>query len=321
MRTSLTFVAALLSAGMALAQTGGTQAAPAQGTAAPGAQAQGAAGQTSGAPRQPQAKSKAEFDDYQAAAQLTDPNQTLAAADTFVQKYPDSELKELLYVQAMNRFQQQNAAEKEIAAGRKAIAIDPTDPIPLIHVSSALVEVTRENDLDKEQRYAEAAKDAQAAITNIDSGLHVPPNAPPDQVTAVKNNIVATGYETLGVIDMNKQDFAGAETNLNKAVDAAKADPVARIYLRLSVAQDNLKKFPEALDSANKALQYAQEGTPEKNLAKQQQARLQKLVQGGGTQASVPSPQATPNPSAAPTPAGTPSTTGTAAGTVTPQPH
>ena len=49
------------------------------------------------------------------------------------------------------------------------------------------------------------------------------------------------------------------------------------VYLRLSVAQDNLKQYPQALDSANKAVQYAKDGTAQ-NLAKQQQARLQKLM-------------------------------------------
>ena len=82
-------------------------------------------------------------------------------------------------MQAMNGFAQQNRADKEIEAGRKALAIDPHDPNPLIHVASALVETTRDNDLDKEQRYVEAAKDAQAAIDNIDTGVTSRPRLRP----------------------------------------------------------------------------------------------------------------------------------------------
>lgn len=308
MRTLSAIAGVLLAAGMATAQTGGTppqtQGTPASAGAAtqPGT-TQAPAAQTA-APvhdpaKQPQAKTKEEFEAYKAGASLSDPNQILAAADQFAQKFPNSELKELLYVQAMNLFQQSNNPEKEIEAGRKAIGIDPTDPVPLIHVASALVETTRENDLDKDQRFAEAAKDAQAAIDNINTGLHIPPTVTPQQVQAVKSNIVATAYETLGVIAMHKQDFAGAEANFKKAADASSADPIARVYLRLSVAQDNEKKYADALDSANKALQYSQEGSIEKNLAKQQQARLQKLTESGST-SSVPSPGATPPPASAP---------------------
>jgi len=307
MRTLSALMAVLLSAGIARAQASGSQTPP----PAQGATTSGTQSATPPASKQPQAKTKEEFETYKAGAALSDPNQVLAAADAFAQKFPNSELKELLYVQAMNMFQQQNNAEKEIEAGRKAIAVDPTDPIPLIHVASALVEVTHENDLDKDQHYAEATKDAQAAIDNINTGLHVPPNVTPEQVTAVKNNITATAYETLGVIQMNKQDFAGAETDFKKAIDVSKSEPAARMYLRLSVAQDNQKKYSEALDSANKALQYSQEGTVEKNLAKQQQARLEKLVQSG-------SPASTPPPGAVPpaAPSGSTPPPGTA-----PQPH
>jgi len=59
------------------------------------------------------------------------------------------------------------------------------------------------------------------------------------------------------------------------------------------VAQDNEGNYPQALDSANKAVQYAPEGSAEKNLAKQQQARLQKLI-------AEKNPAATPAPATPP---------------------
>ena len=58
----------------------------------------------------------------------------------------------------------------------------------------------------------------------------------------------------------------------------SKANPEAVLYLRLSVAQDKLQQYPQALDSANKAVQYSPDGSAAQNLAKQQQARLQKLI-------------------------------------------
>lgn len=326
MRSRCAICAVVLASATVMAQAGGTQSGtppnsapaaqttPQSGTAP--ATPQTSAAQTAPAYKPPQAKTKDEFDAYKAGAALADPNQVLAAADQFAQKYPDSELKELLYVQAMNGFAQQNNAQKEIEAARKAVAIDPHDPNPLIHAASSLVEITHDNDLDKEQRYAEAEKDAQAAIDNIDTGMHIPPNVPQAQVQAVKNSILALAYETLGVIAMQKQDYADAETNFQKAVDASKAEPMARIYLRLSVAQDNEKKYAEALVNANKALQYSQQGSVEQTLAKQQQARLQKLV-GEGAEPGVPAPGATP-------PAATPGTTaqpGTPPQQQPPQPH
>ena len=64
--------------------------------------------------------------------------------------------------------------------GRKAIELNPTDPVPLVAVASALVMDTRETDMDRDARYAEASKDAQAALDDVDTGLQIPPNVPPN---------------------------------------------------------------------------------------------------------------------------------------------
>ena len=175
-----------------------------------------------------------------------------------------------------------------------------------MQVASVLAETTRDTDLDREQRLDEAAKDAQAAIDNIDTGLIVPPNAPPEKVAAAKTSILTMAYDTLGMVNLNKKDFAAAEQALLKAADTSKANPEAVVYLRLSVAQDQLKKYHKALDSANKAVQYARQGSAAQTLAKQQQARVQKLMEAGST-SSPATPAATPAPAKPATtpPAGT----------------
>jgi len=279
MRSKLGLMSLLLAASVAMGQTSGSTP-PAQG--APAASSNG--------PHQPQAKSKEEFDAYNLAKSKSDPTQLEVAADEFSQKFPNSELKVLLYVQTMTMYQQQNISSKVISTGRKAIELNPTDPVPLVAVASALVMDTRENDLDRDARFAEASKDAQAALDNIDTGLQVPPGVPPERVAAAKANIRSISYETLGVIAMNKKDYAAAEQSFQKAADLMKDQPDAVVYLRLSVAQDNQQKYSEALDSANKAVQFAADGSAEKNLAKQQQARLQKLIAEKNAAAPPPQP-------------------------------
>src|ERR1700758_920308 len=70
----------------------GTQRAHPGGQAAPGAQPTPPAGK-----RPPQAKTQPEFDAYKAAAASTDPAALEKAADDFNSKFPDSELRVLLY--------------------------------------------------------------------------------------------------------------------------------------------------------------------------------------------------------------------------------
>ena len=264
------------------------------------------------ATRQPQAKTTEEFNAYQAAAAETDPAKLEAAADAFAQKYPTSELRALLYVRDMSLYQQANNAAKVIEMGRKAIAIDATNPVSLVNTASALAETTHDSDLDRETRLNEAGKDAQGAIDNINN-LQVPPNVSADRVAQVKASILSMAYDALAVVEMDKKDYATAEQNLLKATDASKDQPEGVIYLRLSVVQDNLKKYPEALDSATKAVQYSPDGSPEQNLAKQQLSRLQKLMMSAPT----PAPGSAP----APAPSSNPNTPNPQAQTPPPQPH
>ncbi len=299
MRSRFAILTLLLAAATAMAQTQPTQNSSGQSPAQSGAQ-------KPGGHKVLQAKSQDEMKAYQDASTKTDPAQMEAAADAFAAKYPNSDLRAALYIRAMNGYGQANNSEKVIAMGRKAIAADPTNPVPLVQVGSALAEGTRDTDMDRDQRLAEAAKDAQGAIDNINN-LMAPPDAPADRVAAVKASIVTMAYDTLGMVDLDKKDYAGAEQQLQKAVDVSKAQPEAVVYLRLSVAQDQLKQYPQALDSAIKAEQYSPPGSAAQNLAKQQQARLQKLMAGAspapsGTAPVAPAPTTPPTQAPAQTP-------------------
>lgn len=306
-RSTTVLATALLATTFASAQTTTT---PAQNPPSTAPQTQSSATQTppqaapaAGNHRVLQAKSKEELDAYNAARAISEPAKAEAAANDFAAKYPTSELRAALFMNVMNLYGQANNTEKVVVAGRQAIAADPTNPIPLVQVASALAESTRDNDLDREQRLAEAAKDAQAAVDNIDTGLLAPPNADPAKVEAAKHSILTMAYDTLGMVSMDRNDYAAAVSNLQKAIDENKANPEGVLYLRLSVAQDKLQQYSQALDSANKAVQYSQPGSPALNLAKQQQERLQKLNSAGPATASPqPGPAGAPaNPSATPT--------------------
>ena len=91
--------------------------------AAQNAPAGQAAGQTAGqaaAPagkRKPMAKTQEEFAAYNAAAALTDPAHKRKLPDDFAAKFPDSELRQLLYTQVMHRYQQANNARQDDGDG------------------------------------------------------------------------------------------------------------------------------------------------------------------------------------------------------------
>src|ERR1019366_2815668 len=121
------------------------QAAPAQGTT-PGATAapQGK--------RPPQAKTQPEFDAWKTATANTDAAAAEKAADDFASKFPDSEVRVLLYQNAMRLYQSANNAEKTETMGRKVMSLDGDNPEALVIVAEVIAERTRDSDIDKDQR-------------------------------------------------------------------------------------------------------------------------------------------------------------------------
>lgn len=237
--------------------------------------------------RPPQAKTQPEYEAYKTAVALTDAAAAEKAADDFAAKFPDSELRVMLYKSAMRLHQRAGNSDKIIEIGRKGLALDAADPELLVTVANELAEKTRDTDLDKDQRLDEAMKMAQKALQTVDTDISVSPNTPQDQIDAYKGQLRSFAYSIIGTLEFKKDNFAGAETDLRKSVDAYPSQPDPVVVLRLAISLDRQGKYPEALKEANHAVDLTQEGTSAGKLARQERDRLNQLV--GGT-ATAPKP-------------------------------
>jgi tetratricopeptide (TPR) repeat protein len=288
-RVLFTLMAVLAITALAMGQT---QAAPATGgqqQQATGAQAAPAAPSTKPLP---QAKTQEEFNAYKDALAKATPAEKEAAAADFAQKFPTSELKSLVFYQTMLDYQAANDADKTVEMGRKVLSYDSNNPLALVAVATVLAERTRSTDLNKDERVAEASKDAQLALKTIDTDLMAPPGLPPERIEEAKNAVRSMAYAAIGNAATVNEDYKTAEENLKKSVEL---QPESTTYLRLAIVLDREKKYSDAMLAANKAFDSAPAGSPAQNLAKQERERLMKL---NGTPAA---PAATPAaPAAAP---------------------
>ena len=97
------------------------------GTAAAGQTAAGQAAQPAGqaatppGKRPPQAKTQPEFEAYKAAIALTDAAAQEKAADDFAAKFPDSELRVVLYKATMQKYGNTGNADKMLDMEQKAL--------------------------------------------------------------------------------------------------------------------------------------------------------------------------------------------------------
>ena len=259
--------------------------------------AQGA--QAAPAKHPPQAKTQPEFDAFKAASAHPDPAAIEKAADDFAAKYPDSELRIILYKTAMRAYQNANNADKMLEMGRKALAIDPDDPEALVDVAEVLTERTRDTDIDKDQRLAEARKDAEKALQTVDTDIVFPASTPPENVQKYKDLLRSSTYSILGTLDFNQGNYPSAQTNLQKSIDAYPQQPDPVTVLRLSLTLDRQNKYPEALTVANRAVELTQEGTSAGSMARRERDRLVQLT--GGKPATNSTTPASSQPGTAPT--------------------
>lgn len=230
--------------------------------------------------RPPQAKTQAEFEAYKTANALTDAAAQDKAADDFATKFPDSELRLVLWKAVMRNYQRSGNSDKIVETGRKGLAIDGDDPELLVTVAGELTEKTRDTDLDKDQRLDEAMKMAQKAIQTVDTDVAIPPNTPQDQIDAYKGQLRSFAYSIIGTLEFKKDNFAGAEADLRKSIDAFPSQPDPVVVLRLAISLDRQNKYPEALKEANHAVDLTQDGTGAGKLARQERDRLLQLVPG-----------------------------------------
>lgn len=246
----------------------------------------------------PAAKSQEEFNAFQQVANIPDPAAQEKAADDFAQKFPQSDLRPLLYGNLMRRYQQANDSDKTLEMARKVLHYLPDDTMALVMSATVLAERTRDTDLDRDERYAEAKKNSQMAIDTIDTGFMVPANIAPEQYDSAKHALLSMAHSALGMVEMTQKNDAAAEQHFKEAIElsAGQTDPL--YYMRLALAQDHQKKYAEALTSARTAVQNAPANSPLQGLAQQEVDRLVKL--NGASPATVPSSNSGANAPAGP---------------------
>lgn len=255
----------------------------------PAAQGAGQAATPQGK-RPPAAKTQPEFEAYKTAIALTDAAATEKAADDFATKFPDSELRVVLYKAAMQKYQAANNADKMLEMSQKTLALDPDEPEALLAVAQVLAERTRDTDLDKDQKLAEAKKNAERALVTVDTD--VPTSGyPPEKIDQFKRYVKSDAYAILGTLASNAKNYPEAEANLKKSIEIFPEQVDSVAVLRLSVALDMQNKIPDALKYANQAVDLTKDhpDSPAGKAARAEQDRLTKL--SSGTAPGQPAPQ------------------------------
>jgi tetratricopeptide (TPR) repeat protein len=244
-----------------------------------------------------QAKTQAEYKDYNAAYGITGGPEMEKAADEFAAKYPDSELKAFLYSKAVHEYQSENNLDKMLAVGEKVLQLDPDNTVTLVLTATVLSDDLSPDDPNRAKKAEEIKQRAQRAIRTVDSSFAPPANATPEQITTYKDRLMSMAHSALGIAYLKTRDDAGAEKELKAAAEIGRATPDAFVWYHLALAQDHQDKTAEALASVDQALRYAPSNTELAKLAASERERLVMIMKPAGSSTPLGSPpQAQPSP-------------------------
>ena len=136
---------------------------------------------------QPKPKSKAEFDALQAMYNAPTADARIAACETVLTKFADTEFKAVaLYFEAAS-YDQKRDYEHTVVFGERTIEADPKHYQAMLMLAALIAQHTKEFDLDREEKLAQVEKYAKTALEII-KDVPKPNNAiTDDQWTAARH--------------------------------------------------------------------------------------------------------------------------------------
>jgi tetratricopeptide (TPR) repeat protein len=205
--------------------------------------AQAAGGQA--AAKGPQWKSREEYDAYQAMAKETDPHKKIAAAEAVIAKYPNSDFKDIAYVQEVGAYQQLGQSDQAIAAAKKALGVNPDNLDALTYLCFAFPFVYNAKGADASAQLDQTDQYAKHGL-DVLGKLQKPAQVSDEQFTSYVKAKRAIFNNAIGFVALQKKDYAASMTALKAAMQDNPTDPLTFSML----GQDYLYSNPPDYDNA-----------------------------------------------------------------------
>lgn len=243
-----------------------------------------------GQAKQPQLKTRPEYDAYVAVLNEKDPVKKAALGEKFLADFKDSEgvpniyqltigaytaaknwakvvetvdkaaalpnadnaLKAYAYANAMIAEQNLNNVDKVISYGEKVLAINPNDPNTLLVVSQAIPTKLPADPAGKTAALDKAAELANKGLSVIQPMAKAADAQSKPQFDEAEGNL----HATLGLIAYNRPDYQKSIEEYELAIQKTPKDEVAHFYLGLdyqALAVKASKDYQEAVKAENDA--------------------------------------------------------------------
>jgi tetratricopeptide (TPR) repeat protein len=221
-------------------------------------------------PKQPQPKSKAEFDAVSAmfqAAQGGNSDDVIKNGNELITKFADTDFKDTaLYLMAEAYQKKRDSAKAEIYA-EQSLAANPKSYQASILLSEIIVQGTRENDLDREEKLGKAEKYAKDAMEIVKDVPKPNPQVTDDQWAEFRKSIAGKGHNAMGLAALVRKKYDVAAAEFKAAVENDPQEPAYMV--RQASALQSGGKNNEAIAICDKIIADPQAHPQIKQVAQQ----------------------------------------------------
>ncbi len=205
----------------------------------------------------PAPKSQKELDAVKAmfAAAQASPDQTIAAAESLITGFADTEFKELALFFEARAYQQKNDMVRAQVFAERVLEINPKNYQTTLMLGEVLAQTTRENDLDKEEKLSKAEKFLTTTIGNLKTEAKPNPQMADKDWDEARQQMTAEAHSALGLIALTRKKYDGAVAEFKTASDL---DPQPAYLVRQASALQSAGKNDDAIAICDKILADAQ---------------------------------------------------------------
>lgn len=206
--------------------------------------------------------------EYNAVRTELNPDKTIALAEAFAQKHPQSDVLSYVYMFEANAYQTKGDADQLVAAAEKSLALKKDNLVTLGMLAYAIPmpQFLKGHQADEEKQLDRAEGYCQQALKGIEV-INKPPNEPDADFAKRKANFISSIHSDLGMIHLDRAqlglmgldrgELAKAETEYKLAVSLSD-QPEATDYFRLGDTCRLQHKYDDAIAAYSKASELGQ---------------------------------------------------------------
>lgn len=171
----------------------------------------------------------------------------LQAAESFLQKYPQSRYRTAVYAFLTTGYLQIGQSDKAVEFGDREIELNPNDVQTMAVLSQTIPRSINPSSPDVEKKLAKAEMYGRKAV-EVTPTISKPEGMTDEVFASAKNQTLAMAHSGLGLVDWRRGKFAEAIPELEQSL---KLDPVADPvnWFILGVVNQNTSHFDDAANA------------------------------------------------------------------------